>query len=133
MLGERAKDREKRNELSLIKKSSPEQVKILIGNILLAINMNAFNELAQLCLSFQRRNLTVMEGHCFARANIEKLRSQYLTEEKDVKWSDRVKEAMRASSAEDRNIGEITCFIGKLCDHLDARFPEDELKEWIGK
>ncbi|XP_035487733.2 uncharacterized protein LOC118309564 [Scophthalmus maximus] len=91
---------------------------------------DVLGELAQLYLSFQRRNLTVMEGHCFARAKIEKLRSQYLNDEKDVQWSDRVKEVMRTSSADTRNIGEITFFIRKLCDHLDARFPEDELKEW---
>ena len=90
---------------------------------------DVLGELAQLCLSFQRRNLTVMEGHCFARAKIEKLRSQYL-KEKDVQWSDRVKEAMGTSSADGRNTGEITLFISKLCDHMDARFPEDELKEW---
>ncbi|KAJ8364881.1 hypothetical protein SKAU_G00137120 [Synaphobranchus kaupii] len=91
---------------------------------------DVLGELAQLCLSFQRRNLTVMEGHCFARAKIEKLRSQYLKDEKDVQWSERVKEVMRTSSADGRNTGEITLFIRKLCDHLDARFPEDELKEW---
>ena len=66
-----------------------------------------------------------MEGHCF-----EKLRSQYLKDEKDVQWSDRVKEVMRTSSADGIKTGEITLFIRKLCDHLDARFPEDELKEW---
>lgn len=70
-----------------------------------------------------------MEGHCFARAKIEKLRSQYL-KEKDVQWSDRVKEAMGTSSADCRNTGEITLFISKLCDHMNARFPEDELKKW---
>ena len=91
---------------------------------------DVLGELAQLCLSFQRRNLTVMEGHCFARAKIEKLRSQYLKDEEDVQWSDRVREVMRTSSAGGRNTGEINLFIRKLCDHLDARFPEDELKEW---
>ena len=91
---------------------------------------DVLGELAQLCLSFQRRNLTVMEGHCFARAKIEKLRSQYLKDEEDVQWSDHVREVMRTSSAGGRNTGEITLFIRKLCDHLDARFPEDELKEW---
>lgn len=90
---------------------------------------DVLGELAQLCLTLQRRNLTVMEGHCFARAKIEKLRSQYL-KRKDVQWSDRVKEAMGTSSADGRNTGEITLFISKLCDHMDARFPEDELKEW---
>lgn len=39
---------------------------------------DVLGELAQLCVTLQRRNLTVMEGHCFARAKIEKLRSQYL-------------------------------------------------------
>ncbi|KAL1270815.1 hypothetical protein QQF64_029831 [Cirrhinus molitorella] len=34
---------------------------------------DVLGELAHLCLAFQRRNLTVMEGHCFARAKIEKL------------------------------------------------------------
>ncbi|CAL9694135.1 unnamed protein product [Knipowitschia caucasica] len=91
---------------------------------------DVLGELAQLCLTLQRRNLTVMmEGHCFARAKIEKLRSQYLRE-KDVQWSDRVKEAMATSTAYDRNTGEIILFISKLCDHMDARFPEGELKEW---
>lgn len=61
-------------------------------------------------LSFQRLNLTVMEGHCFARAKIEKLYSQYLRDEKDVQWSDHFKEAMRASSADGRNTGDITHF-----------------------
>ncbi|CAL9699785.1 unnamed protein product [Knipowitschia caucasica] len=90
---------------------------------------DVLGELAQLCLTLQRRNLTVMEGHCFARAKIEKLRSQYLRE-KDVQWSDRVKEAMATSTAYDRNTGEIILFISKLCDHMDACFPEGELKEW---
>uniref|UniRef100_A0A0E9P945 Uncharacterized protein n=1 Tax=Anguilla anguilla TaxID=7936 RepID=A0A0E9P945_ANGAN len=62
-----------------------------------------------------------MEGHCFARAKIEKLRSQYL-KEKDVQWSDRVKEAMGTSSADGRNTGEITLFISKLCDHIGCSF-----------
>lgn len=82
---------------------------------------DVLGELAQLCLSFQRRNLTVMEGHCFARAKIEKLRYQYLKDEQDVRWSDRVKEVMRTSSTDDRNTGEITLFIRKLCDHMELR------------
>lgn len=50
--------------------------------------------------------------------------------EKDVQWSDRVKEAMGISSADCLNTGQIALFITKLCDHMDASFPEDELKEW---
>ncbi|RVE67823.1 hypothetical protein OJAV_G00085740 [Oryzias javanicus] len=41
LLGESPKDRERRTELALINKSNPEQVKVLIDNTLLAINMNA--------------------------------------------------------------------------------------------
>lgn len=41
LLGESAKDQEKKNELSLIKKSNPEEVKVLIDNILLAIKINS--------------------------------------------------------------------------------------------
>lgn len=36
-----AKDREKKNELSHKTKSDPEQVKVLVDNVLLAIKMNA--------------------------------------------------------------------------------------------
>lgn len=39
---------------------------------------DVLGELAQLCLSLQKCNLTVMEGHRFGRAKIEKLHSQYL-------------------------------------------------------
>lgn len=28
------------------------------------------------------------------------------------------------------NTVDIILFVRKVCDHLDARFPEDELKEW---
>lgn len=37
---------------------------------------------------------------------------------------------MRTLSTEGRNTGEIILFIHKLCDHLDACFPEDDSKEW---
>lgn len=72
--------------------------------------------------SFERSNLTVMEGHCFTRAKIENLRPQYLNDEKDVHWSDHVKEVMRTLSADARNTGEFTLFIHKLSDHLEGLF-----------
>ena len=87
------------------------------------------SELAKLCLSLQKKNLTVMEGHCLARAKIEKLRLQYLNDAGEPQWSDRVKEVIKASADGDitRNILR---FIHSLCDHLDAPFPVDSLKEW---
>lgn len=55
------------------------------------------------------------------------MRSQYL--EKDVQWSDSVKEAMGTSSADGRDTGEINLFTSKLCEHTDVRFLDNELKE----
>lgn len=69
----------------------------------------------------------MIAGHCFARAKIEKIHSQYL-KEKDVQVTVS-KKAMGTSSADGRNTDEITFYINKLCDHMDDRFPEDELKE----
>ncbi|CAK6949836.1 zinc finger protein 862-like [Scomber scombrus] len=89
---------------------------------------DVLRELANLCLSLQRRNLTVMEGHCYASAKIEKLHAQYL--ENTPQWSDRVMEVIRASEADGDITKDITQFISKLCDHSDARFPVDGLKEW---
>ena len=91
---------------------------------------DVLSELAQLCLSLQKRNLTVMEGHCLARAKIEKLRLQYLNNAGEPQWSDRVKEVMRASTAVGDITRDIIQFIHSLCDHLDARFPVNSLKEW---
>ena len=45
-------------------------------------------------------------------------------------WSDCVMEVIRASEADGDITQDITQFISKLCDHLDARFPVDGLKEW---
>lgn len=70
----------------------------------------------------------VMEGHCFARAKIEKLRAQYL--ENEPQWSDCVMEVIRASEAGGTNTKDIIQFLPKLCDHMDARFPVGDLKEW---
>uniref|UniRef100_H2Z3D6 Uncharacterized protein n=1 Tax=Ciona savignyi TaxID=51511 RepID=H2Z3D6_CIOSA len=76
-------------------------------------------KLVQLCLCLQRRN-TVMEVHSLL-CNKQRLRNcfrnTYKMRRKNIQWSDRVKERNHP-------------FISKLCDHLDARFPEDEVKEW---
>ena len=37
---------------------------------------------------------------------------------------------MRALTADGANTNHIILFIHKLWDHLDTRFPEDELNEW---
>uniref|UniRef100_A0A8C1MMI3 HAT C-terminal dimerisation domain-containing protein n=1 Tax=Cyprinus carpio TaxID=7962 RepID=A0A8C1MMI3_CYPCA len=83
-------------------------------------------ELAQLCTCLQRSNLTVMDGHCIARAKIQKLRAQYLGER--VHWGKRALAVLESESAV--NTRDILLFVHKVCEHLDARFPENELKEW---
>lgn len=79
---------------------------------------DVLGELAQLRLSLQKHNLTVMEGHCFGGAKIEKLRSQYLNEE--AQWRDSVREEMGATKADGAITRDITLFISKLCEDLDA-------------
>lgn len=71
---------------------------------------DGLGELAQLRLTLQRCRLPGMEGRCFAGAKIEESHSQYLRE-RDVQWSDRVKEATGTSSADRLNTSEITLFM----------------------
>lgn len=61
-------------------------------------------ELPQLCLSFQRDNLKVMEGHCLAKTKIEKFCSQNLKDERDVQLSENVKEVMRTSADRETSV-----------------------------
>ena len=77
---------------------------------------DVLSELAQLCLSLQKRNLTVMEGHCLARAKIEKLHLQYLNDTREPQWSDSVKAVLQASTAGEDYMRDITLFIQRLCD-----------------
>lgn len=94
--------------------------------IALTVLGDVLEELAQLCVSLQRSNLTVMDGHCLARARIQKLRSQYLGER--VHWSRQVSELLESEKTV--NTVDIIMFVRKVCEHLDARFPENELREW---
>lgn len=74
---------------------------------------DVLEELAQLCNSLQRSNLTIIDAHCFARAKIEKLCSQYLGQH--VYWSSRVNELL-----ETINTADIILFVHEVCDHIDA-------------
>nr|XP_055048997.1 protein FAM200C-like [Misgurnus anguillicaudatus] len=88
---------------------------------------DVLEELAQLSVSLQRSNLNIIDAHCFARAKMEKLKSQYLGQH--IHWSTRVNELLGKHDSA-INTAEIILFVRKVCDHLDARFPEGELKEW---
>lgn len=94
--------------------------------VALTVLGDVLEELAQLCASLQGSNLTVMDGHCLARARIQKLRSQYLGER--VHWSRHASELLESEKTV--NTADILMFVRKVCEHLDARFPENELKEW---
>ena len=67
-----------------------------------------------------------MDGHCIARAKIFKLRVQYLGER--VHWGKRALTVLESESAV--NTRDIILFVRKVCEYLDGRFPENELKEW---
>lgn len=58
---------------------------------------------------------------------MEKLKSQYLGQH--IHWSTRVNELLGKHDSA-INTAEIILFVHKVCDHLDGRFPEGELKEW---
>ena len=88
LLQESANDREKRNELSCCEEQQAE-------------------------LTFFSKMQPDWDGRTLLCKSKKKLCSQYLKDEKDVQWSDRVKEVMRTSSADARNTGEITFFIRK--------------------
>jgi len=95
-------------------------------HVALTILKDVLEELAALCKNFQKSCLTTVEAHQTVKAKIAKLRSQYLGER--VYWSDDVKELL--SKYADVDTTAIVRFIERVCNHLDCRFPEEELLEW---
>lgn len=88
---------------------------------------DVLGELSSMCKYFQRSNITSIEATQFAKAKINQLRAQYLSEV--VHWSKDVKNILSLNSS-DINLTAILRFIQLLCDHLEMRFPEEELLEW---
>lgn len=83
-------------------------------------------ELARLCVSLQRSNLMVMEGHFLARARMQKLCSRYLGE--CIHWGKQVREMLESENVV--NTTDNILFVHKVCEHFDARVSKNELKEW---
>ena len=96
--------------------------------VALTILDDVLEELASLCKFFQKSCLTTIEAMQFAKAKISKLRAQYLGEE--AFWSEKVNKCLVLVDT-DVDKAAILRFIERLCDHLDKRFPEDELADWI--
>lgn len=95
-----------------------------LNRLALTVLNDILTELAKMSKFFQKSVLSPMEAHQYVKSIIKKIRSQYLGE--TIFWSE---EAMKLLNTSD-NTAEIIEFITKLCDHLDFRFPEEEMKDW---
>ena len=84
-------------------------------------------ELASICKYFQRSGLTTIEAFQYVKAKICKIRSQYLRE--TAYWNDAVKNVLNSIECDvDKTV--ILRFVELLCNHLEKRFPDDELLDW---
>ncbi|XP_059179040.1 E3 SUMO-protein ligase KIAA1586-like [Physella acuta] len=87
---------------------------------------DVLTELANLSMLLQRSNLSSIEAHQFCISKIRKLEAQYLSE--DVYWNDKAKKILNENVGIDTR--QITQFIRSVWDHLNVRFPGDELQFW---
>jgi hypothetical protein len=90
---------------------------------------NVLAELAELCCVFQRSCITTLEAVQFAKAKISKLKLQYLAQK--LNWSDEVVELLSKDQFVDVDTAAILTFIQRVCIHLQERFPEGEVEEWV--
>ena len=95
--------------------------------VAIAILNEVLGDLAALTNLFQRSGLTSLEALQFAKATINKLKSQYLSNV--VYWSDNIKKVLALLNT-DVDTTAIIRFIELLCKHLESRFPEEEFIEW---
>jgi Domain of unknown function (DUF4371) len=99
-------------------------------HVALTVLNEVLAELADLCTVFQRSCISTIEAVQFAKAKISKLKSQYL-ELNEVHWSDAVKILLSTDGYEETETAAILRFIERVCLHLQERFPDDELREWV--
>uniref|UniRef100_A0A8C5P6F9 Uncharacterized protein n=1 Tax=Leptobrachium leishanense TaxID=445787 RepID=A0A8C5P6F9_9ANUR len=95
-------------------------------HVALTVLHDVLGQLADLSKVFQRSCLSPVEAHQLVKAKIAKLRSQYLGE--CVHWSDDAKDLL--TKYEEVDTASVIRFIERVCDHLDRRFPDDELLDW---
>lgn len=91
--------------------------------VALLILNDVLNELSSLCKYLQKSNLNIIDAHHYVKAKINKLRCQYLG--KSIFWNENVRESVK-----DIDTSAIIRFIERVCNHLDERFPDDELNDW---
>ncbi|XP_015272828.1 PREDICTED: uncharacterized protein LOC107115600 [Gekko japonicus] len=95
--------------------------------VALFILCDVLGDLAELCRILQKSPLTTVEAFQFTKEKIRKIRSQYLGDK--VYFSETVRHLI-SSYKSPVNIDAILCFIRQTCDHMDRRFPENELEDW---
>ncbi|KAK0041995.1 E3 SUMO-protein ligase [Biomphalaria pfeifferi] len=105
-----------------LEKLSKPELHVAIG-----ILNDVLAELAELTKILQRSVLLTVEAFQFAKAKIKKLRSQYLRENKHFLEETSI---LISSFMVPVNTTSIIKFIQQVCDHMDSRFPDDELKDW---
>uniref|UniRef100_H3B0B2 HAT C-terminal dimerisation domain-containing protein n=1 Tax=Latimeria chalumnae TaxID=7897 RepID=H3B0B2_LATCH len=88
--------------------------------VALATLDDVLEELTNLSQLFQKSSLSTIEACSFAKAKIAKL---------CAKWNEDVK-AVLAASIGDTDTSSTLMFIERACEHLERRFPADELKQW---
>jgi len=93
----------------------------------LTVLNDVLGELASISKYFQRSGLTTIEAFQFAKAKMCKIRSQYLGE--TPHWTDAVKNVLNSIECDvDKTV--ILRFVELLCNHLEKRFPDDDLLDW---
>jgi hypothetical protein len=95
-------------------------------HVSIAILDDVLGELAELCRLLQRSTLTTIEAYQLTKAKIRKL-TQYLGT--TAHFSSDVQEIITSYEVP-VDTAAVIRFVERVCDHLDSRFPEDELKEW---
>ena len=93
----------------------------------LTVINNALGEMTSICKDFQRINLTTIEAFQFLNVKICKIRSRYL--EETVHCSDTMKKVLNSIDCDVDKI-VILRFVKLLRNHLEKRFPDDELLDW---
>lgn len=94
--------------------------------ISLHILNDVLSELASLCMRLQTSGLTSLDAFHHAHGKINKIREQYLSDV--ISWSDKVRTLLQENTNVDTS--SILAFIRILCDHLEDRFPENEVNAW---
>lgn len=88
-------------------------------------------ELASLCKALQKSGLTPIDAMDMTHAKIQKIKCLYLGEVPN--WSEKVKSTVLEYAAKGISIDSkpILTFIENVCYHLEDRFPENEIQDWI--